>query len=699
VARPVRSTFILALVTLATALAAVGGWQFARASAPVSGPIILISIEALRPDHLAAYGYRNGSTPTIDALAADGIVFEHAYAHAVQTLPSHASLLTGRLPFETGVRDDVGFPLNEDERPVAELLRERGFATGGVVSTFLLRPTTGISRGFDFYDASMPAGQIGLPLDRIERDGAISEAVAERWLEAQESSRVFLFLQLNEPHAPYDPPERFNALAPYDGEVAYADEIVGRLVHWLKTHQLYDRSTILLLSDHGEGLGDHGESQHGLFLYQEDIRVPFIIKPAGGTSAGRRVSGVVQLADVTPTILDLAKAPLPGTLRGWSLEPVMDGDPTVPDRDVYSEANYGHTFFGWNALASLTDRRRQYIRAPREELYDLESDPREERNLADDVALENRRKELDALAGHGPAPLANSRQEEGGPLFAAAYGVSRLQVPTLDSADTVDPKDAAVILERYRTAVDRAAERRWGPALDALDRILHTDPEQPNVLADVAAIAARAGQVDRAVAALDRLAELVPIDPGSLLDGAGLLLRAGRLDEARHHAETALERAGDDRRSAWRGHVLLADVALAEGDPPTARREAALADESDPGLPIIDLVEARLLVAQGEDASAAALLERAIDDVSDTEDRRLPGLHTLAGETLARLDLRDRAEAELVEALREFPEDRAARTALTKLYAAADSPARPEPHRTPERVGRTRSSGAGPAPG
>ena len=365
-ARPARYTVILGLALLATVLAAVGGWQFARASAPVSGPIVLISIEALRPDHLAAYGYDRGETPAIDALAADGIVFEHAYANAVQTLPSHASLLTGRLPFQTGVRDDAGFSLPEEGPTLAGLLSDRDFATGGVVSSFLLRPSTGLARGFEFFNAEMLEAPDQGPLDRIERDGARSEAIAERWLESQDSSRVFLFLQLNEPQAPYRPPARFADLDPYDGEIAYADEIVGRLVRWLKAHQLYDRSTIVLVSDHGEGLGDHGEQEHGLLLYQEDIHVPLIVKPAGG-GRGRRVDGAAQLADVAPTILDLAKAPVPWALAGRSFDDVLEGDAALPERLVYSEAAYGQTFFGWPALASLTDGASQYIRGAGEE--------------------------------------------------------------------------------------------------------------------------------------------------------------------------------------------------------------------------------------------------------------------------------------------------------------------------------------------
>ncbi len=509
-ARPARYTVILGLALLATVLAAVGGWQFARASAPVSGPIVLISIEALRPDHLAAYGYDRGETPAIDALAADGIVFEHAYANAAQTLPSHASLLTGRLPFQTGVRDDVGFSLDKNEPTLAALLSDREFATGGVVSSFLLRPSTGIARGFEFFDGEMPEAPPAGPLDRIERDGATSEAIAERWLESQDSSRVFLFLQLNEPQAPYRPPDRFADLAPYDGEIAYADEIVGRLVHWLKAHQLYDRSTIVLVSDHGEGLGDHGEQEHGLLLYQEDIHVPLIVKPAGG-GRGRRVDGTAQLADVAPTILDLAKAPAPWALAGRSLDDVLEGDAALPERLVYSEAAYGRTFFGWAPLASLIDGASQYIRGAGEEFYALAADPDERADVAPDADLAPRRHALDALLDGEPPPVAGTRPEDADPRFAHALGRTRLAAA--GTAAPLDPAARVAAVERYRAATALAADGQWAPALDGLDRLLRADPNQPNVWQDAAEIATRAGQADRAAAALARVASLTTPGP------------------------------------------------------------------------------------------------------------------------------------------------------------------------------------------
>ncbi len=373
--RPVRFTVIIFLAALGTALAAMGGWRYARASAPLAGPIVLISIDTLRADHLPAYGYHGVRTPAIDALAADGVVFDRAYSHAPQTLPAHTALLSGRLPFETGVRDNVGFTVKNGERLLPQLLRERGYTTAGVVSAYVLRKETGINQGFDFFDGEMPPSSPELSIGQVQRDGTESEKIAERWLDANGSGRAFLFLHLYEPHKPYTPPARFEQYSPYDGEIAYSDEIVGRLLKYLKSHQLYDRSTIVLLSDHGEGLGDHGEQEHGLFVYDEAIHVPLVIKQESNAGAGRRVADIVQHLDIVPTVLDLVKAPVPANLRGRSLKPVLDGSGRLDAAPVYSEALYARYHFGWSELTALTDDRYRYIKAPHDELYDLQRDP------------------------------------------------------------------------------------------------------------------------------------------------------------------------------------------------------------------------------------------------------------------------------------------------------------------------------------
>ncbi|HWJ57329.1 MAG TPA: sulfatase, partial [Vicinamibacterales bacterium] len=247
-----------AVAAAAIAAAALWGWRHASRPAEGGGPIVLISIDTLRADHLPVYGYTAVRTPAIDALAATGTVFEHAYSHAPQTLPAHTAILTGELPYETGVRDNIGFTLKDGQWTLARALHDRGYATGGFVSAYVLREATGIGRGFDTYDANLPSVSSEVSLGQVQRDGAATLAAAEAWLARRTSDRVFLFLHLYEPHRPYKPPPRFSQYAPYDGEIAYADEIVGRLLDRLRSEKLFEAATIVLLADHGEGLGDHG---------------------------------------------------------------------------------------------------------------------------------------------------------------------------------------------------------------------------------------------------------------------------------------------------------------------------------------------------------------------------------------------------------------------------------------------------------
>jgi len=676
VSRPLRFTFIIFLAALCTTLAAVGGWRFARASAPVSGPIIIISIDTLRADHLPAYGYTRVATPAIDALAADGVVFERAYSHAPQTLPAHAALLSGQLPFESGVRDNVGFTIKPGERLLPQMLRDRGFTTAGVVSSYVLRKDTGIAQGFDFFDGEMPAGSPELSIGQVQRDGGESERIAERWLASIGTARAFLFLHLYEPHKPYAPPERFSQYAPYDGEIAYADEIVGRLVKYLKSHQLYDRSTVILLSDHGEGLGDHGEQEHGLFVYDEAIHVPLIVKQESNVGAGRRVAAVVQHIDLVPTILDLVKAPAPGGLRGRSLKPVLEDSGALPPASVYSEALYARYHFGWSELTAITDDRYRYIKAPREELYDLQHDPREQANLA--AARPQPRRALrgaldQVVAGaaiHPPHDVPADARER---LESLGYVGGQSVVAPAAGETLPDPKDKRQILEQYRAAVDLAAARRWPQAIAVLEEILRADPEMADVWAQLAIFATRLDRFDLAADAYARHIELQPDEPTAYIGAAAALLKLRKLDEARDHAQMAADVASAaNTRARAAAHEMLATIALARRDPDAAREEARLAREADPALPLPLFIEARLLYDEARYEDALPLFEQAIGELKKPGARPMIELHFYTADTLARLERSDEAEAEFVEELKYFPQNTRARAGLAMLYQAGD---------------------------
>jgi len=678
VSRPLRFTFIVFFAALGTVLAAVGGWRYARASAPVSGPIIVVSIDTLRADHLPAYGYTKVRTPAIDALAADGVVFERAYSHAPQTLPAHVALLSGQLPFETGVRDNVGFTVKRGERLLPQMLRDRGFTTGGVVSSYVLRKETGISQGFDFFDDEMPPSSPELSIGQVQRDGAESEAIAEHWLDTIGTSRAFLFLHLYEPHKPYAPPERFADYDPYDGEIAYADEIVGRLVRYLKSHQLYDRSTVILLSDHGEGLGDHGEQEHGLFLYDEAIHVPLVVKQEGNTGSGRRVADLVQHIDLVPTILDLVKAPGSGGFRGRSLKPVLEGTGTLPPPSVYAEALYARYHFGWSELTALTDDRYRYVKAPREELYDLQHDAHEHANIADErpQARQALRRALDRVAAGATIPVpAEVPPDARERLQALGYVGAPTDLSPRPGELLPDPKDKREILERYRAAVDFAGQRKWPQAIALLQQILRDDPEMADVWSQLAVFATRVDRFDQAVDAYKHYIELKPHEPAAYIGAAAALLKLRKLDEARDHAQLAVDMAAPaDHRARASAHEMLAKIALARHDTEAAREHAALAREADPTLPLPIYIDARLLYDQGKYADALPLFMQAIAELRKSGTLQITELHFYTGDTLGRLERYQEAEAEFLEELKYFPHNTRARGGLAMLYQASGQP-------------------------
>jgi arylsulfatase A-like enzyme/tetratricopeptide (TPR) repeat protein len=674
-ARPFRYTFILATVAAGTALAAVGGWRFARASAPVSGPIVLVSVDALRADRLPVYGYEAIETPAIDALSADGVVFDHAYSHAPLTLPAHASLLSGRLPFETGVRGTAGFTVAGSERMLAEVLADRGYETGAVVSSFELRKETGIGQGFALFDDELPPPPPPSVTEPLQRDGALSERIAERWLESIGTPRAFLFLHLAEPHKPYAPPARFAAYSPYDGEIAYTDEIIGRLVRYLKTHQLYDQSTIILVSDHGEGLGDHGEQEHGLFVHGETVRAVLIVKPAAGQGAGRRVADLVQHIDLVPTILDLAKAPLPGNLRGRSLKSLLDGTGRLEPRVVYAESMFGRYQFGWSGFTSVTDGRYRLIRSTstHEELYDLDLDASERTDLSNDArdvrtALTSALDEL--LAGSSipqPAEVAAEDRER----FEALGDVGAM----IDPPFIADGPEGVAVLETYRAAVDHDVAREWPEAIDVLQKLLRLNPTSADAWMRLGSVAERSGRYELALDAYRRLLSLRPQNPDAHLGMAATLWRLRRLDEAWQQAQLASYLAAEgNARVRGAAHELLARIAVGRRDLAAARTEAALAQQADISRPVVDFVDGRLLQDQRRWDDALAAFERAAAHLVKAKGRPFADLNFFTAETLVRLERRSEAEYHFLEELRHFPLNVRARGELASLYHAAQRP-------------------------
>jgi arylsulfatase A-like enzyme/Flp pilus assembly protein TadD len=562
-------------------LAALAGLGLAACGGGVER-IVLVSVDTLRADHVGCYGAGFAHTPTLDAAAARGVRFETAISPAPLTLPSHATLLTGLDPPEHGVRHNGIFRLADDVPTLAEHLRARGFATAAFVGAFVLERRFGLARGFDRYDdrTSRRASEGGLA-GYAERpaDQVIDAALA--WLDTA-PARFFLFVHLYDPHAEYRPPPGFAAAVPgrpYDGEIAFADAQLGRLVGAVE-RRFADGGTLLAFTaDHGDSLGEHGERTHSLTLYDATQRVPLLL--AGpGLPAGRVVAGVAPLRDVAPTLLDLAGLPPLPSASGASLRALIEGGGS---REAYLETLATQLEWGWSPLLGLRTRDWKYVRAPRPELYDLRADPHETRDLA--AREPARAAELDAalqahLARARPArPTLEPGEEARARLAALGYlepvAVKPGQLGRIGGAD---PKDGLATARAVHEADNLLSAGKVGEALARLEAI---GEEIPTVAALLSAAALAAGEPVRAESAARGALLRQPSHWGARGRLAAALEEQGRLAEAREVYE-GMTRLRPGAGIAWRRLGSLAERA---GDPGSAEahyRRAFEASDPDP---------------------------------------------------------------------------------------------------------------------
>lgn len=653
-----RNASVAALLAL---LAACRGDR-ALPAASAETPVFIISIDTLRSDHLPAYGYKGVETPHIDALRADGVLYEHAYSHTPLTLPSHTSLLTGLLPVDHGVRDNIGFQVGEKVPTVAETLQKRGYATGAAVSAFVLRRESGLARGFDFYDDSVEA----LPdkarlISNMQRDGATTTSVAKEWI-AKQQKPVFFMLHIYEPHTPYEPPEPYRSryTNAYDGEIARADEIVGDFLQSLKDRDLYEKSLIILLSDHGEGLNDHGEEEHGMFLYRESIQVPLIVKLPEQKFAGGTVASPVQLIDVVPTIAERTGIEIGSKLPGRSLTFLVEK--TSERRAVYSETYYPRFHFGWADQHSLIDGERHYIHSPKPELFNVRDDFAEKKNiLADDrrgffamkSAIEPMIRETSAPSSIDP--------EEAAKLAALGYLGSTVQ--TKPGEVLPDPKDHIPTFKSIGDAFVAFRDRKYEESLRLCDRLLAENPRILDLYDLKSKVLSRLGRTDEAIEVGKSALRMSPQSTHIAMDLANLLLESGKLDDAQKHAELAL------KTDPGKAHDILARIFIERKDLAAAEKEARLAVASDSDRIASAMTLARVQREQGKLDEALALLNDAMSRKKAGQE--IAGLHFLRGDVLARMGRAEEAERDLRREIQLFPDDPLAYKNLVLLLVAS----------------------------
>jgi choline-sulfatase len=653
---PIRHSLLaLALLSLSLLLRCGGGGS--RPGSREHPSIVLISIDTLRADHLPAYGYRGVATPAIDALGRDGVIYDEAYSHCPLTLPSHVSILTGLLPQDHGVRDNAGYALDAKSHPtVASLLAASGYATGAAVSAYVLRASSGIANGFQWYDDPIPVAD-NAAIGSMQRRGSETIASAESWIDAHADRPFFLFVHLYEPHAPYDPPQPWLTRygRSYDGEIATSDALVGHLVNFLKAKSLYDDTVIVLLSDHGEGLMDHGEQEHGLLLYREALRVPLIVKLPGSHASSRR-QDTVELIDVAPTLCELAHVRPAAGMHGRSLTAA----PGAP-RPVISETLYPRIHFGWSELRSVIDQDRHFIESPHPELYLWARDPAEKRNAADADrrSVAELRRVLDVAGRRIDLPSKVNREEA---AKLASLGYVSAVSSTQGHLD--DPKEHLGDLERLKSAEELIEERKFAEAVPLLERMLAENPRWSDVRDELGDTYEILGEYDKAVATYRRGIELNPeLTSDFAVSLASVYLKEHKFDEAEAHAKLAL------RADPPVAHQMLGEIALEKGDLATAEREAAIA-MAEP----TEVLEAVMLLARVDAVrknydSAIGRLDEVRVEALKRHTPLPPHFFHIRGDIFGHMGRLDDAERDFRREIAGYPENLEAYSSLALLFS------------------------------
>jgi len=641
-----------------------------------NAPVIVISIDTLRADHLPMFGYRNVETPALDALRSDSILYTNAFSSVPLTLPSHVSVLTGLLPAENKVRNNIGYRLDRSVPTIPSVLKAKGYDTGGAVSAYVLRGNTGISSAFDFYDDGIPT-KANIAIGTLQRRGTQTETIATQWIGEHREKPFFFFLHLFEPHSPYDPPEPFKSrfALPYDGEIATADSIVGEFIADLKAKGLYDKAIIVLMSDHGEGLSEHGEPEHGIFLYREDIHVPLLLKLPKSARGGETDPSPVGLIDIFPTIVELTEAQAPPHLQGKTL---LHHEAADANRQIYSETLYPRIHLGWSELRSLEGSRYHYIEAPGPELYDMSSDPGEKNNVltAERRTYAAMKSQLEHYNAAIVLPSQMDPEEAKNPAalgyLSSAAGKSGGPLP--------DPKDRIHEIKDMMEAAKLSSEEKHEEAIAAYRHVTEENPRLTDAWQQLSSELETIGHYEEAADACRKAITISPDLAGEFgLRLAALLLKLEKFDDAEKHARLG------EKANYGSAHILLARIALAKKEYAKASQEAQLAESDEfarvPGMVLRAQVEGQ----QNHPQQALALADQAEEAARQRHLDTVETLEFVRGDAYARMQRYDEAVAAFQKEIVSFPQDRQSYASLYVVYLLMGRPA--EANQTLETMG------------
>jgi arylsulfatase A-like enzyme/predicted Zn-dependent protease len=504
-------------------------------SAPRPLDVVLITMDTTRADKLGAFGGDPGTTPVLDALARRGVVFEKAYSHVPLTLPSHASLMTGLTPARTGVHDNISFVLDAAPPTLAELFSGRGYRTAAFVSSLILEYRFGLNRGFQQYDDQVSEGEGEEELPQRRGDHTVDRALS--WLQSESSKPVFLWVHLYDPHDPYEPPEPFASRFKgkrYDGEIAFMDAQIGRLLAAVAGRGRH--AVIAAVADHGESLGEHQEPTHGFFVYEATQRVPLILSLPGYLPSNIRVDPVVRMVDVMPTLLEIAGLPTPGGLDGQSLLPLVTGRTTVSPGPAYLEAYTPRFWWGAKEVLGLRTDDWLFVQAPRPELYDVVSDPAETLNLASSKPAEREKlgSMLKDLSAKGDlfANRTSVDDETARRLQALGYVAGPLDAAVGNEEDRPDPKDYAPLLSKASRAWALVQRHQYAKALETFQQILQAAPRVLGARRAVGRMLVALKRYDEACEIFRQLRDEYPAELAYHMDLARARFKQGRTREA-----------------------------------------------------------------------------------------------------------------------------------------------------------------------
>jgi arylsulfatase A-like enzyme/tetratricopeptide (TPR) repeat protein len=612
---PLRRTSILAaamMLLLECTDAPVARKQLLRAN------VLLVTLDTTRADRLGCYGYANAQTPRLDRLAADGVLFEHCITPTAFTLPSHSTIMTGLYPPQHGVRLNGDAALGAANETLAETLSANGYRTGAFAGAFVLDRRWGLAQGFGHYDDEFVIGKDQrLDLAGVQRPANKVVDAALDWLRKDSAQPFFAWVHFYDAHHPYDPPQPFRSRfegSLYDGEISFVDSQVGRLLDWIDSSGRRDDTIVVVVGDHGEGLGEHGEGEHGYYIYDYAVRVPLILRLPG--VSGVRVAGQVRTADIAPTVTELVTGKTAEGIEGRSLLPLVAGEKEERPRYAYSESMTTNLQFGWSALYSLRTNEHKFIAAPRSELYDLVRDPGETRNVLDDqrrVAL-LLRDELTRIREASESRAAKTEEadldQETMRMLASLGYVSGTKTKPTDGKNLADPKDKLHLFEAVGYAANLISKEDYKQAAEVLGLVLGEDPgvSQAQLLAAVAY--RKIGRRDEAKRILDAYLKEDAGNVRALIAMAELLAEEGRQAEMLAICRRAL--AEDPQNT--RAYELMADAHMAKNDHAQALPLLRKAVEIQPKLSRSRLNLAASLIAANELAEAEVQLEAILRD-------------------------------------------------------------------------------------